>query len=458
MAEAVPEPVKRQSVHEIDREHAKLSASGSHRWLHCTASAWMELHFDDEGSEFADEGTRAHFMASECLSGKIGVTEWGERQKHQALDRLWHEATHNVLVQSDAGLCTQDEMWAVLDELSELRDEDNVPGYAEWLEQFEADYPAEMFDVVDGYIDFVHAKILEAKVRNPDCIVYVERRVDFSKWVPEGFGTADCIIISDGVITVIDLKYGKGVFVDVTENSQAMLYGAGSYNDFKHLFDMKHLALVIYQPRIGNIAQFDLSVKQLLGWLENHVKPIAKVVWHSMENDTLDGVEFDTSDVEQCRFCKARNHCRARSDEMMAMAQYEKDVALMKLPEIARLLPKAKHLKLWATNMEEFAQSQAVLGVKVPGFKLVEGRSNRRITHEGRAVNVLRAEGFKKEQLYKKPQVLGITALKELVHGEKKLYDMIGAFIDKPKGRPVLVPIDDPREVIDKVDAVSQGF
>jgi hypothetical protein len=450
------EPVARQSVHDIDREHAKLSASGSHRWLHCTASAWMELHFDEESSEFADEGTRAHGMASDCLHHDLTVTEWREREQYKAQDRLWHEACREASEAWENAQISLEEWNAKIAELGELRDENNVPGYFEWEAQFDLDHPAEMFDVVAEYIAFVHIKIAEAKHRNPDCIIYIERRVDFSKWVPEGFGTADCIIISDGVLTVIDLKYGKGVFVSVEENPQAMLYGLGSYSMFKHLFVMDQIHMVIFQPRIGNIAQFDLSIKQLLDWAEGYVKPIAKVVWHSMHNDDLTHVEFEP-EVERCRFCAGRNRCRARTDEMLEMAKYANDEAIMSIAEVAALLPRTKHLKLWATNLEAHALKEAEKGVVVPDHKLVEGRSNRRVTHEGRVTAILRAEGFKKEQLYKS-KFIGITDLISLVKGEKRLYSFVGSYIDKPKGKPVLVSNDDPREAIDKVDAEAQGF
>lgn len=417
----------------------------------------MELHFDDEGSEFSEEGTRAHGMASDCLQQKLTVTEWREKAEKSLLDAA-HEAELAALdlLCLKLGALKYNQMRK--EAVQRYADGESL-GYDEALEEFGELYPEEMYENVDGYLDYVYRRIAEAKERNPDCIIHIEQRVDFSPWVPEGFGTADCIIISDGVIIVIDYKHGKGVYVGVEENEQLLLYALGALNMFRHLFNITQAHLTIYQPRIGNISEWEIGVVQLEKWANRRCKPIAAIVWKSLETDSLDGVEFDPSDVDMCRFCKAKVHCRARADARLEMAKYEKDVALMSDKEVMAVLGEAEHLGKWASDLKAWAQKQAATGKKVLGWKLVAGRSNRKYLSQTQAASVLLMEGYKKEQIYKKPQLLGITDMKALLKGEKRLKEFLGAFIDKPKGKPTLVPESDPRpEWTEPVDASEQGF
>lgn len=406
------------SVHAIELAHAKLSASGSHMWLVCTASAWASAQFPDASSEYADEGTRAHAIGSECLEQDIDVQQWCN-------DRF--------------GCDPED-----------LAEHDPVNA-----EQ----YPMEMFECMQEYVDFVHEEITKALLRNPDAIIFIEKRVDFSPWVREGFGTGDCIIISDGVIRIIDYKHGKGVFVEVTDNEQLMLYGLGGWNMFHHMFDIKRIELTIYQPRVGNIKTWDVTVDQLVNWAEYHVKPIAERVWHAMETGDLSDVEFNPKDVEVCRFCNARNHCRARADEALAMAKYMKEDALMSAEEVATLLPRMATLKKWANDLTTWAQAEAVKGKKFDGHKLVEGRSNRRYSDEGAVKTVLLLEGFNEPQIHKPRKLLGVTDMTKLLKGKKTFESLLGSHVMKPPGKPVLVEASDPRpELVEAVDAASQGF
>lgn len=405
------------NVHLIDRAHAKLSASGSHRWLHCTASAWAESLFEDEGSEFAEEGTRAHGIGGDCLQQGINAAEWRDAK------------------------------------IAAMPDADS-------LAQFEEQHPDEMFDFVQDYLNYVREEIDAARAQNPDAIIIIEQRVDFSKWVPEGFGTADCIIICDGVIRVIDFKYGKGVFVAVLDNEQLLLYGAGAWNMFQHLFTADVMQLHLFQPRIGNVASWEISEDMLLNWLEYHVKPVAEKVWHALQTGDLSDVEFKP-DAEVCRFCKAKVHCRARKERMVAMASYNFVApALLTDQEVVECLDEAEHLGKWANDLKAWALKKAETGSVLTDSrgkqirKLVEGRSTRRYTDERAVRATLLLEGFTPALIYKS-KLLGITDMTALLHGKKALDSILGPFITKPRGKPVLVPMDDPR---DEIDDRASGF
>lgn len=425
------------SVHENPRAHAKLSASGAHRWMHCTASAWAELGFADKASSFSEEGTRAHTWAGEALEAGLTAHEWLERKR---VDIEW-------------GLCVMLEGLAeatVIQRAWDLRDEA--------LEELETAYPADMQEYVQDYIDYVQGRIEEAKQRNPDAIVFIEQRVDFSPWVPEGFGTGDCVIISDEVLDVTDLKYGKGVFVGVEENVQLMLYALGAWNMFRHLFDLKRVVLNLYQPRINNIAQWEISVAELLEWAESRVKPTADRVWHAMETGDLSNVEFNASDAEACQFCKAKVHCRERNERMRAMTIYQfREPALLTDDEVIQCLAEAQHLQKWAGDLETWALEEAGKGKKFKGKKLVEGRANRKYTDEGAVKTALALEGFKPEQ-YLKQKLLGITDMTALLKGKKKFEALLGEYITKPRGKPVLVDETDPRPELDDKAKAAEGF
>lgn len=395
-----------------ERAHAKLSASGSHRWMSCTASAWAESFFEDTTTEFAEEGTRAHRMGGECLERDINAADWALDERVMADDP----------------------------------------------EEFDELYPDEMQEYVQGYIDFVRDFIAD---HNED-IVIVETRVDFSDWVPEGFGTLDAavVIVTNKHAYVIDLKYGKGVMVSAFENSQGLLYALGLVKRFPWL---ETITMFIYQPRVHNVSRFDVRVSQLLEWAEHTVKPVAAIAYQPLVTGDLGDAEFKPSD-EACQFCKARVHCRARKEMMIAMVSYEFAAPhLMTDEEVAEVLPEAEHLMAWGSDLKKWARESAVKGHRIEGYKLVEGRSNRKCSDEPRVAFTLRLEGYTDEQIYKPKKLRGITELTALAKGAKKLEAMIGRFIEKPRGKPVLVPITDPRPEIDRAEgfddaATAAGF
>lgn len=399
------------NVHAIDLEHAKLSASGAHRWMHCTASAWMERHFPDTGTTYSEEGTRAHDVGSTCLENEWTVDEW---------------------VQANTELTPE------LDTL----------------------YPVEMLDHVQQYVNYVNERL--DQVRDAGHLYGIEQRVNFSRWVPEGFGTADfwCYLPLELTAEVIDYKHGKGVMVHVEDHEQTMLYSLGVWEALQARgIKPKQFRITIHQPRIGNVRTWTISTEQLLRWADRVLQPAAAIVWSSLVDDSLDNVEFDPSDPEMCRFCKAKIHCRARADARLEMAKYQKDVAIMTDHEVEAVLTEADHLGKWAHDLKEWAHARAAKGERVKGWKLVAGRANRKYLSDRRVAALLRMEGFTAEQIYEPRKLLGLTKMTALVRGEKKLAALLGDLIVKPIGKPVLVPESDPREVYKPPqDAAGQGF
>jgi len=419
-------------VHAIDREHAKLSASGAHRWMNCTASAWMEAHFPDMATEYSAEGTRAHTMASECIAQRITVDQW------------MHAEQCKIVIQGDDNDLTRDEVEAALD-------------------RFEEQHPVDMQDHVQEYVSYVMERIEAVEAFGSEFILHgVEERVNFSRWVPEGFGTTDfwCYFLRDAVADVNDYKHGKGVLVHVEDNEQTMLYSLGVWEKLVAMgLKPKQFRITVYQPRIGNVKTWIISTEQLLRWADRVLAPVAAKVWESLTGDTLEPVEFDASDPETCRFCKAKINCRARADARLDMAKYAKEVALMTDREVEDVLPEADHLAKWAADLKAWAQERAARGRPVKGWKLVEGRSNRKYADNARVARMLRMEGYSEAEIYEPRKLLGITKMTALVHGAKKLERMLGSLIVKPAGKPVLVPESDPRAVYTPPqDAAGQGF
>lgn len=452
-------PVQKVSVFEIELAHAKLSASGAHRWLNCTASPWMESHFANVDTAYSEEGTRAHSVGSDCLLAGIGVTEWVKRKHQEILDTCWDREKEAITIIVAAGDLTDVDSMTLFAHAQERHDQADSIGFDDAIEEFELLYPQDMLDSVAEYLEYVEARTTEARERNDKPVILIERRVDFSRWVPEGFGHLDFGAVADYVCDVVDYKHGKGVRVEVTDNEQIMLYALGMYSMYRHLYRFREFNLTIFQPRIGNVQTWSITLDQLLRWAERRVQPVAKIVWHSLEANDLSGVEFDPSDPEMCQFCRAKVHCRARADARLEMAKYEKDVALMSDAEVMAILPEAEHLAKWAGDLKSWAATEAAKGKVMKGYKLVAGRANRKYVSERRIATILRLEGFKPEQFYKPAKLLGLTDMTALVKGKKKLDTLLGSLIMKPMGRPVLVPESDPRPVYKPAqDAAGQGF
>lgn len=385
-----------------ERAHAKLSASGSKQWLTCTPSAKASEAFPEETSDFALEGTAAHELSELHL-------------RH-------HE-----------GLISQ-------------------VTYKRNLKKFKAEnkfYSADMEDYVQSYVDIVIERINEARARSTDAVVLLEQRLDFSAWVPEGFGTGDVVLISDGVLEVIDLKYGKGVPVSAEGNTQMRLYALGAINQFGILYDIDTVRMTIIQPRLDSISTDEIGADDLLDWAESFVKPRAEM---AMSGDG----EYVAGD--HCRFCKVRYTCRTRAEANLELARLEFAAPpTLSHEEIGEILAKAEELQKWAKEVQEYALKQAEQhGAKFPGWKLVEGRSNRKYANETEVSETLLAEGYDEEVIYTK-SLLGITAMEKQI-GKKVFAELLADLVIKPAGKPTLVPESDKRPEINSTASAVADF
>lgn len=380
-----------------ERAHALLGASKASQWINCPPSARVQESIPDTRSEYADEGTTAHELAEVKLRRRL--TPCNSKQR-KALD--------------------------------------------EQLKKIQASsyYGAEMESAVQEYVEIVEEKYMEAKARSSDAMILLEERLDFTEWVPDGYGTGDVVLIADAVLEIIDLKYGKGVPVSAFENPQIRLYGLGAWSDQNYLYDIKEIRMTIVQPRLDSVSTDTISAEDLITWAENIVKPAAALAFAG---------EGEYKAGDHCRWCKVKGNCRARAEANMKALKHEfKDPALMDNEEIGSILFIAQQLKTWAKDVEDYAFEQAKSGNKISQWKLVEGRSNRTITDK-KAAQATLAENFKPHQYLKPDELLGITGLEKEI-GKKNLADLLGDLIVKPPGKPVHVPETDKRPEMNSVE------
>jgi hypothetical protein len=303
-------------------------------------------------------------------------------------------------------------------------------------------YDEEMNEATDCYAQYIAEEISE--YRNP--VVMVERKLDFSRYVPDGFGTGDCVIIADDVLTVCDFKYGKGVSVSAENNSQMMLYGLGALEMFDSLYDISKIKMVIIQPRIENISEFEMSADKLRDWAENILKPVAKLAANG-EGEFFAG--------EHCRFCKIKSTCRKRAEHNLSIAKYDfRPPDTLQDSEIETILSIVDGYSNWVNDIKEYALSRALQGKKWNGYKVVEGRSNRKYINEAEVAKVVTKMG---KNPYSKPKILGVTAMTKLLGGKKKYDEILGELTYKPPGKPTLVPISDKREAITTAENEFKG-
>ena len=358
-------------------KHAYLAASASDRWLHCPPSAKLCAEAEDVGSPYAQQGTDAHSLCEHLL-----LMALGRESKDPTEDLTW--------------------------------------------------YDQEMQDAAEGYRDFVMEQVEDAKQFCPDPMVCVEQTLDFSKWVPHGFGTGDCVIVADDLLHIVDFKYGVGVLVDAADNPQLKCYALGALDTFSDLYDIRRVKLSIYQPRRDNADTWEIGVDDLMVWAEDTLAPIAKLAY--------DG-EGEFAAGDHCMFCKVKATCRKRAEYAMELAAYDfTDAPTLDETEIAAILPQIDALVSWASDIKDYALAQALSGTAYPGFKIVEGRSNRRYTNPEVVASVVEKAGY---DPYEK-KLLGITAMQRQL-GKKQFDSLLGGYIEKPQGKPVLAPVTDTR-------------
>ena len=357
--------------------HALLSASSSHRWLQCPPSARLSEGYEDKGSDFAAEGTDAHSLCEHKLKAALGM----ETQ----------DPTENLT----------------------------------W-------YNAEMEDCANGYAAYVMELLAAARETTSDPVVLVEQRLDYSEYVKEGFGTGDCLIIADGTLNIIDYKHGRGVEVSAIENPQMKLYALGALGLFDSIYDIDTVTMTIYQPRLSNISVFTISSDELLEWAETVLRPTAELAYDG-------GGEYHCG--EWCQFCKAKADCRERANANMALARYDfAQPPLLTDEEVEDILGRVDDLVSWANDIKDYALQAAVSGKKWTGWKVVEGRSNRKYTDEKLVAAAVIAAGHDPYE----QKLLGITEMQKTL-GKAKFDEILGGFIVKPQGKPTLVPESDKR-------------
>jgi hypothetical protein len=368
----------------------------------CTPSARLEGLFPDSSSDFAREGTLAH---------AIGEVQLRAFYKLQDMDVLAREL--QLLVNSPM-------------------------------------YNLDMQAYVDEYVAYVVEQFEAAKKITKDAVISIERKLNLTDYIPESFGTGDAIIISDQTLTIIDLKYGKGVRVSADSNKQMMLYALGALREFDMLYDIEEVVMTVYQPRMDNVSSFVMKVSDLKHWADTELKPKAKMAF--------DGAgEFIAGN--HCGFCRAKVTCKALADEAMKMARYEfADAVLLNDEEIADILTKVELFKSWATSIQEYAFKEALAGKKWSGFKLVEGRSNRCYSDQSLVELVLSQKGYPEELTHRK--TLKPIGEMEKVLSKKSFEEVLtkGGLILKPTGKPTLVPSTDKRVEWSSVASAVNDF
>ena len=278
-------------------------------------------------------------------------------------------------------------------------------------------------------------QLAAAKELCNDPEILIEQRLDFSKWVPEGFGTGDCVIVADSEIHVIDYKHGLGVLVSAEGNSQMMCYALGALELFDGIYDIQTVKMTIFQPRRDNVSTYEISKEELLKWADEVLAPTAQLAFNG---------EGEFSAGEHCQFCRVKATCRKRAEENLKLAQYDFEMPInLNDTEIAAILSQVDELVSWANDIKEYALQQALSGIEYEGFKVVEGRSTRKYTDEDAVAFIVKDHGF---DPYEK-KLLGITAMTSLL-GKKKFEELLSGLIAKPPGKPTLVPISDKRQAM----------
>lgn len=300
----------------------------------------------------------------------------------------------------------------------------------------------EMDECTTAYRDYVIEVLNTEKKTCGDAKLDIEVQLDLTPWIPEGFGTSDALIVSDNTLHVIDLKYGKGVPVYAPHNSQLLIYAAGALHEYEAYYAFDKVKMHIFQPRLDHISTYEISTVDLCDYMENVIKPAAKKAWEG---------QGEQEAGKWCQFCKVKANCKERAKMNVAIAEQNKmyDAMLLTDDEVASLLPRLGEMKKWCADIEEFALNQALSGVHYNGYKVVEGRSSRKIVDADSVQKLLIDEGFKEDEFLKPKELLSITNLEKLV-GKKKFTELASPYIDKPEGKPTLVEESDKRPSIVK--------
>lgn len=383
------------------RAHAKLAPSAAVRWLTCTAAPALEAGYPSETSTYAEEGTLAHSFAE--AAAKYSTAQIKESTYKSKLAKLKKEKL----------------------------------------------FAPEMIVHAEEYSVEVASLLAKAMYKTPDAFCDVEVKRDLTEWIPDGFGTADCVIIADDTITVIDYKYGKGVAVEARKNPQMMIYALGALAKYSALYDIELVNMEIIQPRLGGMNGWTITAAELTAWAENTLKPAAE--------EAASGTGKFCPSEQACRFCKARGECRARADQIVRVFDEAPELTnTLTNDEIGNLLEKTKDMEAWLKDLKDTAFKKLSDGEQVFGWKLVEGRSVRKITDERLVGDRLMEYGVPDEVIFPR-KLCSITTIEKLL-GKTDAAKLLDGCIEKPKGAPTLAPASDKRPEYKHADAILDAF
>lgn len=404
--------------------HAVLGASSAHRWLICTPSARLceklTSRFGSESSPYAAEGTKAHALAEMKVRLAYYKADGMTAAKHSRMPPEQQEAYLGI---------NEFRFKALRNELGDI--------------------PKDMEQATDSYCDIVMEKYLSAKEADPGAQIYLEQRLDYSAWVPSGFGTGDCIIVSDSLLEVCDYKHGKGIPVDAVGNPQLRLYGLGAMERFGRLYDFQSVRMTIIQPRLDSVSEETLTCDDLTSWAAEEVVEKAKQAW------TGSG-EFVPG--EHCRFCAAKAVCSARVAQAMRMFQYGLEApGLIPDEQIPSILGMLNDAEAWIKDIRAYAENQALHGQVWPGWKLVHGKKPNRQWSDPEEVKaqLLRA-GYPADQ-FQEVKLKPVGEIEKAL-GKKAFRALVGGLVSQGEGKLTLVPADDKRVEFASADADFQDL
>ena len=381
--------------------HALLAPSSAKRWMTCTPSARLEATVPNKDTAYTREGTIAHAMAESMLLHLLSI-------EAEAVPDYAEFATSSNDIDEQMQACQFEGL--------------------DWKEMAETVY--------ENYCRLVYEAYLGAKLEDPDAVLLVEAKLKLSEFIPEGFGSSDAVLIYGDTLEVFDLKYGKGVKVSAEENAQMMCYALGAYLGPGELYDLNHVRMTIIQPRLRHESSWGLHALDLLQWAELELKPAAKLAFEG-KGEQVPG--------EHCRFCRCSAQCQALAKHTLEITEKQTEPGLMSLEEIAKLLPHFSTIKSWISSVEEFALEAALEGDTIPGYKLVEGKSNRKFKSDEEVRKALKEAGIPEDSYLRPRELKTITDLEKTLT-KKGFKTILGDLVIKPEGKPTLVEEADPRE------------
>ena len=399
--------------------HAVLGASSAHRWLICTPSARLaeklNTRFGSESSSYAEEGTKAHALAEIKVRHALYRADGMTAARHSRMTA--EEQASYIGINAYRYKALRDEL---------------------------GDIPTDMEHATDSYCDIVMEKLLSARETDPGARLFLEQRLDYSRWVPSGFGTGDALIVSDTLLEIMDYKHGKGIPVHAEGNPQTRLYGLGALAKFGQLYDFPSVRCTIIQPRLESVSEETLTREALLHWAQECVVEQARLAW------TGSG-EFVPGD--HCRFCPARAVCSARVAQALKMFQYGLEApGVIPDEQIPKILPLLDDAEAWIKDIRAYAEKQALNGQVWPGYKLVRGKRPNRVWSDPEEVKaqLLRA-GYPADQ-FEEVRLKPVGEIEKNL-GKKAFRALVGELVSQGEGRLILVPASDSRVEYASADA-----